>query len=131
MRAKDFLPKSQNPKSAKVGKLPENDRRAMPATYVLPKLKNQDMYLQYRMGVALAAARAAKEGLIQWDETSAFGENMTIVARSKEEQEQVELALKMMPGYNEKKMVSTSKSEEDPDTNIKSLFSKPTKKFKP
>lgn len=93
--------------------------RALPATYALTQLTNQDPYYQYRMGLALAKARAYEQGLVDGNELeSVFGERMIVVARSAEEQKTIDLALKMMGerGQN-KKLISTAKSEENPTVN--------------
>ena len=34
---------------------------ALPATYVIPELPNQDPYLQYRFGVAIAGAKGKEQ----------------------------------------------------------------------
>lgn len=92
---------------------------AMPATYALPQLTNQDPYYQYRMGLALAKARAHEQGLVDHNQlASAFGENMIVTARSAEEQKTIELALKMMGERGKgKKLISTVNSEENSTVN--------------
>jgi hypothetical protein len=82
----------------------------------MPGLKNQDPYLQYRFGLALAAARAKAAGDITFSDDSAFGENLTVVARSKEDQETLAMALALYGHDNSKQMISTEKSQEPPDT---------------
>ena len=42
------------------GSLAPGVARAMPTTWELPALSNQDPYLQYRMGVAMASARSGE-----------------------------------------------------------------------
>lgn len=101
------------------GSLQIGAAHALPATYALPHLTNQDPYYQYRMGLALAKARAHEEGLVDGEALeSAFGENMIISARSPEEERTIELALKLMgsKGAN-KKLISTRPSEENPTVN--------------
>jgi hypothetical protein len=95
-----------------IGSLVPDVARALPATEVLTNLPNTDPYLQYRMGLALAAARAHEAGDISFDETSAFGENMAVTAYSNEDLETLKLALKLMPGLNSSHLISTVKSEE-------------------
>lgn len=89
--------------------------RAIPDVTVLPDLKNTDPYMQYRMGLALAAARANEAGEVSFEETSAWGENMSVVSYTPEDQETLDLALKLMPGVNADYRISTIKSEEAPD----------------
>ena len=89
--------------------------RTLPSTYVLPHLKNQDPYLQYRMGMALAAARHPEN----WETQSAFGENMSVVGYTDADDETLKLALKLIgPEYAAgAKLISTKKSEEATDVN--------------
>jgi hypothetical protein len=89
--------------------------RAMPTTWELPALPNQDPYLQYRMGVAMASARSGEH----MDAQSAFGENMSIIGYTDADNETVKLALKTMGKKYAKgaKSIATRKSEEAIDVN--------------
>ena len=73
MRAKEFI------SEARVEKLLPDQADALPATYVIPELPNQDPYLQYRFGVAMAGAKGKKQreedGVSSMSKASAFGEN--------------------------------------------------------
>ena len=71
----------------------QNATAVLSATFALPELQNQDAYLQYRFGLALAAARVHANGDVAAPVEDPMGENMIIVARSKEE-EQLIMALK-------------------------------------
>lgn len=97
------------------GSLTTGVARAMPTTWELPGLPNQDPYLQYRMGLALANARSSEPENTE----SAFGENMSIVGYTDADTETVKLALKQMGKKFAKgaKSISTKKSEEAPDVN--------------
>jgi hypothetical protein len=92
--------------------------RAMPTTWELPGLPNQDPYLQYRMGLAMANARSDEP----FDDKSAFGENMSIVGYTDADNETVKLALKRMgaPYSDGAHSIATRKSEEATDINKKS-----------
>ena len=105
------------------GSLTQAVARAMPTTWVLPELTNQDPYMQYRMGMALAAARSGEPMVTQ----SAFGENMSIVGYTDADDETVRLALKLIGKKYAKgaKSISTKKSEEAPDVNTSSAVPKP------
>ena len=105
------------------GSLTQAVARAMPTTWVLPELTNQDPYMQYRMGMALAAARSGEP----MDTQSAFGENMSIVGYTDADDETVRLALKLIGKKYAKgaKSISTKKSEEAPDVNTSSAVPKP------
>lgn len=105
------------------GSLTTGVARAMPTTWELPNLNNQDPYLQYRMGLALANARAGQH----LDTESAFGENMSIVGYTEADNETVKLALKQIGSKYAKgaRSISTTKSEEAPDVNTSSPTAKP------
>jgi len=97
--------------------------KAMPTTWEFPNLPNQDPYLQYRMGLALANARSDKP----FHKQSAFGENMTIVAYTDADNETVKLAMKLIgkdltAGAHS---IATRKSEEATDVNKNSPAAKP------
>lgn len=109
----------------KVGKIRSDVAAAVPAAYSVPQLTNQDPYMQYRMGIAVASARAAEQGLIGHDKESAWGENFIMVAQTEEGKRTLELAMKMM-GVTGKKLTTPS-SEETSDVNKSS----PVAKFKP
>ena len=89
--------------------------RAMPTTWELPGLPNQDPYLQYRMGLAMANARSEEP----FDDQSAFGESMSIVGYTDADNETVKLALKRMgaPYSDGAHSIATRKSEEASDVN--------------
>lgn len=97
------------------GSLTTGVARAMPTTWELPALPNQDPYLQYRMGLAMADARSGEP----FDSQSAFGENMSIIGYTDADNETVKLALKRMgPEYAKgARSISTKKSEEATDVN--------------
>jgi len=91
---------------------------ALPATYVIPELPNQDPYLQYRFGVAIAGAKGAeqrqKDGVSSMTRTSAFGENEIIVSYGHDAGPYIDDALKQM-GMSGKKMISSPTSTETTD----------------
>ena len=97
------------------GSLTHSVQETLPATYVIPQLKNNDFYTQYRYGMALAAAAAmGGEQDPNFTKQSAFGENMTLVTYVPEEQRIIELAAKLM-GVSAK-LISTPTSTEPTDT---------------
>lgn len=98
MRAKEFIGET---------KLKDDSGHTLPATYVLPKLPNQDAYLQYRFGLQLAAAGP---DYYQQDTDSPWGENMAVVAYSSGEEEILKSAAKQT--HQPTEMISTAKSEE-------------------
>jgi hypothetical protein len=98
------------------GTLQPDVAAAIPQATVLTQVKNTDPYQQYRMGLAIAGARAKAAGEIaDVDEASAWGENMVVVAYTPEDQETLEMGLALMPGENASRSISTPKSEEAPN----------------
>jgi len=119
MRAREFINEQKSE-----GVL-NNVIDALPATYTIPVLKNQDPYLQYRFGVALAGAKGAeqrrKDGVPPMRKDSDFGEDMVIVSYDPNVAEYIDDALTQL-GYStsDKKMIGTSTSDEEPNTNTTS-----------
>ena len=109
----------------KIGKIHPDVQSAVPAAFAVPQMANQDPYMQYRMGIAVASARAVEQGLIPYDQQSAWGENMIMVAQTEEGRRTLELAMKMM-GVKGKQLTSPP-SEETKDVNTAS----PVAKFHP
>ena len=119
MRAKEFITEQSN--------LPDRITKPMPSTWVIPELQNQNAYLQYRFSVALAGAKAARNGDIpRMDKDSVWGENQIVSGyMNPGESEDIDFALAEM-GLSGKQLVTTEHSEETTDTGITS----PLKAFK-
>jgi hypothetical protein len=117
MRAREFISES------KTERLLPDQADALPATYVIPELPNQDPYLQYRFGVAIAGAKGAKQreqdGVSSMARASAFGENEIVVSYGHDAGEYIDDALKVM-GLKGKKRISTPTSIETSDVDKKS-----------
>lgn len=109
MRAHEFITEGET------GSLSPGVAAALPSTWVLPDLKNQDPYLQYRFGLALASARAKKAGNIPFTSASKFGENMVVSAFTPEDEETLMMALSLYGEHNAKELISTRPSEEADD----------------
>jgi len=118
VRAKEFISEGKSPE-----KLLPDQADALPATYVIPELPNQDPYLQYRFGVAIAAAKGKRQrdedGVSSMNRTSAFGENEIVVSYGNDVGPYIDDALKQM-GLSGKKMISTPTSIETTDVGKKS-----------
>lgn len=112
----------------KVGKIQPDVHSSIPSAFVIPQLTNQDAYKQYRMGMAVASARAVEQGLIEYDRESIWGENLIMVAQTEEGKRTLELAMKMMGVTG--RQVTSPPSEETKDVNKTSPVAqfKPTKK---
>jgi hypothetical protein len=70
---------------SRVGSIAPDVGRALPGAFKIPALKNQDPYLQYRFGVAIAgakgAAQRAQDSVPDFaDRESAFGENEIVIS---------------------------------------------------
>jgi len=109
MRAKEFITEGGT------GSLAPGVADALPATWVLPDLKSQDPYLQYRFGLALAAARAQAAGEVSYADESMFGEKMVVMAYTPEEEKTLNMALAMYGKNNASQLISTRSSSEASD----------------
>jgi hypothetical protein len=81
MRANEFITEDT---LGRTGSLQQDISLALPGAWKIPALKNQDPYLQYRFGVAIAGAKGAaqrkKDGVPPFEEDSIFGENEFVVS---------------------------------------------------
>lgn len=113
MRAREFIAEN-----GRTGSILPDVSSALPATYALPELQNQDAYMQYRFGVALAAVRGSKERAADntppFTSTSAWGENQIIISYDPDIDKLIDDALKIM-GKSKKIMISTPSSTETKD----------------
>jgi len=95
MRAKEFVTEGRT------GTITRDVGLALPGAFKIPALKNQDPYLQYRFGVAIAgakgAAQRAKDGVPEFDgKESVFGENEIVVSYDPEAEVWIKDALRSM-----------------------------------
>ena len=95
MRAKEFLPEGAKAHGSFVGIGADVDA-ALPGVWVQRQLRNTDPYMQYRYGLALAAARADAAGHIDFEQESGWAENLTIVGFTPEDADVVRAADKLM-----------------------------------
>lgn len=116
MRAREFIAED-----GRTGSILPSVAAALPTTYALPELLNQDPYMQYRFGVALAAVRGSKERAADKTEpftsTSAWGENQIVVSLDPEIEKTIDAALKLL-GRSKKIMISTPNSTETKDVGV-------------
>ena len=98
---------------------------ALPGVWVQRQLRNTDPYMQYRYGLAIAAARADSAGDVKFQQESPWAENLTIVGFTPEDAETVKLADKMM-GVSATRIADDA-SRESRDTNKASTVAKPKK----
>ena len=110
--------------------------KALPNTYVIPELKNNDFYDLYRFGVAIAAVRGeqgSSDGVMDGHEPefraeSLWGEQQVVSSFDPNVGKVIDKALAKV-GKHGKKAVSTPASDEMDDTEFKSPI-KPFKGYK-
>ena len=95
MRALEFV------SEGRTGTIQQDVGRALPGAFKIPALKNQDPYLQYRFGVAIAgakgAAQRARDDVPAFDgKESVFGENEIVVSYDPHVVDYIHDALKAM-----------------------------------
>ena len=124
MRASEFINEAWSGKShGKPAKVRDRAADALPGVFVQRQLRNTDTYMQYRMGLALAAARADDAGLIKFNQESSWAENFINVMWTPEDEETVMLASKLM-GVTPS-MITDKKSREPSTTETQSPVAKP------
>jgi hypothetical protein len=88
VRAREFISEQVSGTSLQVGAA-----CALPSTYVIPGLPNQNPYIQYRFGVAMAASGPKHENDPVTDEFhkfNAWGDGMIVVNYDKSEKERMD-----------------------------------------
>jgi hypothetical protein len=117
MRANEFITEDEK-RHGRWGKLTPDVKGALPGMWVQRQLRNTDPYMQYRYGLALAAARGIQAGETEFSQESAWAENFAVVGYAKEDQELIDMADRLM-GVKATKMADYG-SEETAETNIQS-----------
>ena len=126
MRAKEFITEGRT------GTITRDVGLALPGAFKIPALKNQDPYLQYRFGVAIAgakgAAQRANDHVPPFDgKESVFGENEIVVSYDPHVKDYIHDALRSMGmPPSDAIQIGTMASEEAPDVDKVS----PVKGFK-
>jgi len=121
MRAKEFLPEGAKT-HGKFASLSTDVDAALPGVWVQRQLRNTDPYMQYRYGLALAAARANQADDVQFEQESPWAENLTIVGFTPEDEETIKMADKLMGVKGTR--IANSKSEEAEGTQAHSPVAK-------
>ena len=110
MRAKEFL--NEIKLHGTYGHVDQNVSDSLPGAFVQRDLRNTDPYMQYRYGLALASARAKKEHDVNFEQESAWAENLAVITYAKEDEETIRLADAMM-GVNATRIASQTSTETD------------------
>ena len=111
--------------------LPARVTGPLPGTFVQKELRNTDPYMQYRYGMAVAAAMALKNGELdskQYEQESEFAENLTQVAFTQEEEEIIRLASKLM-GVTPKKISGSESTESKAVNKVSPVAAKKKNKY--
>jgi hypothetical protein len=120
MRACEFV------SEGRTGTITQDVGRALPGAFKIPALKNQDPYLQYRFGVAIAGAKGAKQraqdGVPAFDgKESEFGENEIVVSYDPHVVDYIHDALRAMGmPPSDAIQIGTMASEEATDVDTRS-----------
>jgi Fe-S cluster assembly iron-binding protein IscA len=121
MRAKEFIVEQYG----RTGSLQQDISLALPGAWKIPALKNQDPYLQYRFGVAIAGAKGAeqraRDDVPKFEEDQIFGENEFVVSYDPKTINYIRDALVSMGmSASDAKQIASNKSEEMPDVDKRS-----------
>jgi len=132
VRAHEFITESAY--SNRPDSLAQEIALALPGAWKIPALKNQDPYLQYRFGVAIAGAKGAaqrvKDGVPPFEEDKIFGENEFVVSFDPHTIKYIEDALISMGlKASDAVQVASTTSEEVPSV-VKISPMKPFKGYK-
>lgn len=123
MRAREFISEQRASLDPKIG-------APMKHAYFIPGIRNNDAYHTYRLGTAIARARAdvgkVTDNFPPFTDQSAFGQNAVVVGFNDNVDEVINKALKMTGTPGGKTLVGTKDSEEPTDTGNQS----PIKGFK-
>lgn len=95
MRAKEFIV-TEAKTQGKAKSMRDSANASLPGVFVQKDLRNTDPYMQYRYGMAVAAARAHRDHDIKFAQESDWAENLTQVMFTPEDEETIVLASKLM-----------------------------------
>jgi hypothetical protein len=128
MRAYEFITESATDGLSMVA-------HSLPATYIIPDLKNNDFYELYRFGLAIADTRGnggnddVQNGFKhEFKAESTWGEHQVVVSWDPNIEQVIDQSLSKV-NKRGKKLVSTKTSDEIPNTGTQSTL-KPFKGYK-
>lgn len=129
MRAREFITEA-------TGSIQPDVERTLPAAWVIDKLQNNDFYMQYRFGVAIAGAKGAEQrksdDVPEFSKETPWGENEVIVSYAGKDplEKYLNDAMRQMGlKPSDAKLVTTTKSEEPVNIGTVSTL-KPFKGYK-
>ena len=113
MRAQEFIVEQR-------AKLDPKIANPLKHTFIIPGIRNNDAYHTYRLGTAMARARADIGGVTQdfpeFTDQSAFGQNAIVVGFNNNVDDVIDRALTMTGTPGGKTLVGTKESKEPGDT---------------
>ena len=122
MRAKEFIVEYNAKASGTFRKVANDNDSALPGAFVQHQLRNTDPYMQYRLGMAAAVARAEQVGHVDFEQESPWAENLVQVMFAPEDEETIRLASKLM-GVTPSR-ITDNKSHEPKQTGTQSPVAK-------
>lgn len=131
MKVSELLEGLQPKLTGRANPLPARVTGPLPGTFIQKQLRNTDPYMQYRYGTAIAAALALEKGeldIARYEQESEFAENLTQIAYSKEEEEIIRLASKIM-GVTPKQIAKSKSVETDAINTQSPVAKKKTNKY--
>jgi len=131
MKIKELLEGLQPKLTGSTKNLPARVTGPLPGTFIHKQLRNTDPYMQYRYGTAIATALAIQKGELDsstYEQESEFAENLTQVAYSKEEEEIIALASKLM-GVTPKQIAGSKSIEPEVINKISPVAKKKPNKY--
>ena len=113
MRAREFITEERAALDPRIA-------NPLKHTFIIPSIRNNDAYHTYRLGSAMARARAdiggVSQGFPEFTDQSAFGQNAIVVGFNNNVDEVIDRALAMTGTPGGKTLVGTKESEEPTDT---------------
>lgn len=131
MKIKELLEGIEPKLSGTTTNLPARITGPLPGTFVQKELRNTDPYMQYRYGLAVAAALGVKNGDLDaanMDQESEWAENLIQIAYAPEEEEIIKLASKMM-GVTPKQVAKSRSNETDKVNTVSPVAAKKKNKY--
>lgn len=131
MKISELLEGLQPKLTGTTSPLPARVTGPLPGTFIQKQLRNTDPYMQYRYGTAVAAALALDRGDLdntKYEQESEFAENLTQLAFSKEEEEIIRLASKIM-GVTPKQIARSNSVETDTVNKVSPVAKKKPNKY--
>jgi len=117
MRAREFVAEARAALDPRVA-------NPLKHTFIIPGIRNNDAYHTYRLGTAMARARADiagdSVGFPEFTDQSAFGQNAIVVGFNDSVDQVIDRALAMTGTPDGKTLIGTKESEEPGDTDTTS-----------